>query len=468
MDKVASFPERECFSWSPKHRRPGHIVQNDLLDSSAVNCALSPPKLSVRTVFLRDRAADLVRNLPADAPLAWLSGEDGLVGWGEAARWGLGAEPETVDPTDKTRFSEAARWIDGLVEQAEVEDEVNLPGTGPVAFGTFSFSPHSPGSALVVPRVLVGRRGERMWLTTVTDEPGSHPEEPLREPSAPRQIGPVAWGAGSLDPQQWMDAVLGTVERIRSGQLDKAVLARDAVAEAEGPIDVRVLLSRLRTRFPSCFTFSVDGMVGATPELLLRREGDRLTSLVLAGTRPRGRDEDEDRRLGEEMSSSPKDVEEHALAVDSLRTALAPLSEELTVPDRPHLLRLANVQHLATPARARPAPGVSALDAVAALHPTAAVGGAPTGSAMRLIAEVEGMDRGGYAGPVGWMDGAGNAEWGIALRCAHVEGARARLFAGCGIVAGSDPRSELAETVSKFRVMREALTDPAAQDLSQE
>jgi menaquinone-specific isochorismate synthase len=164
------------------------------------------------------------------------------------------------------------------------------------------------------------------------------------------------------------------------------------------------------------------------------------------------------------MLSSPKDIEEHALAVDSLRAALGPLSKELVVPDRPHLLRLANVQHLATPAQARPAPGVSALDAVAALHPTAAVGGTPTGSAMRLIAEEEGMDRGGYAGPVGWMDGAGNAEWGIALRCALVEGARARLFAGCGIVAGSDPRSELAETVSKFRVMREALTDPTAQD----
>lgn len=431
-----------------------------------MNCALSPPKLFVRTVLLRDRDTDLVSLPSDDAPLAWLSGEDGLVGWGEAARCRLGAEPETVDPTDKTRFFEAARWLNGLVEQAEVEDEVNLPGTGPVAFGTFSFSPHSSGSTLVVPRVLVGRHGERMWLTTITDEPGGRHEEPLCVPFPPRPIGPVAWQEGTLDPQQWMDTVTGTIERIRSGQLKKAVLARDAVAEADGPIDVRVLLERLRTRFPSCFTFSVDGMVGATPELLLRRESDRFSSLVLAGTRPRGRDDDEDRRLGEEMLSSPKDVEEHALAVDSLRTALGPLSEELTVPDRPHLLRLDNVQHLATPAHARPAPGVSALDAVAALHPTAAVGGTPTSSAMRLIAELEGMDRGGYAGPVGWMDGAGNAEWGIALRCALVEGARARLFAGCGIVAGSDPRSELAETVSKFRVMREALTDPTAQDLS--
>src|SRR5699024_11657481 len=144
--------------------------------------------------------------------------------------------------------------------------------------------------------------------------------------------------------------------------------------------------------------------------------------------------------------------------------AVGAMAEALVGPDRPHLLRPANGQHLATPAQARPAPGVSALDGVAALHPTAAVGGTPTGSAMRLIAEEEGMDRGGYAGPVGWMDGAGNAEWGIALRCALVEGARARLFAGCGIVAGADPRSEVAATGAKFRVMREALTDPTAQD----
>ena len=438
-------------------------MPNHLLDSSAVNCALSPPKLFVSTVPLRDHVTDLV-SLSTDSPLAWLSGKDGIVGWGEAARCRLGAEPKTVEPTDKTRFFEADRWLNGLVEQAEVEDEVNLPGTGPVAFGTFSFSPHSPGSALVVPRVLVGRRGTHMWLTTISDEPGARTEELPSTPSTSGRIGPVTWQGGTLDPQRWMDTVTGTIERIRSGELEKAVLARDAVAEADSPIDVRVLLERLRRRFPSCFTFSVDGMVGATPELLLRREGDRLTSLVLAGTRARGQDHEEDRRLGEEMLSSPKDIEEHALAVDSLRAALGPLSKELVVPDRPHLLRLANVQHLATPAQARPAPGVSALDAVAALHPTAAVGGTPTGSAMRLIAEEEGMDRGGYAGPVGWMDGAGNAEWGIALRCALVEGARARLFAGCGIVAGSDPRSELAETVSKFRVMREALTDPTAQD----
>jgi menaquinone-specific isochorismate synthase len=426
-----------------------------------VNVALSPPKLFVRTVPLSDHTTGLVRLLPDGAPLAWLTGDEGIVGWGEAARLDLGAEPDGTAPTDTTRFSEAARWLNGLMEHAEVSDGVGAAGTGLVAFGTFAFAPTSPGSALVVPRVLVGRRGGRSWLTTVGDEPGDRPGELPPPASAPRPVGPVSWTQGSLSGEDWMSAVAGTVERIRAGELDKAVLARDAFAEAASPIDVRTLLERLRLRFPSCFTFSVDGMVGATPELLLRREGDRLTSLVLAGTRPRGEDPGDDRRLADELLASAKDVDEHRMAVDSLRTALAPLAEEMEVPARPSLLRLANVQHLATRAHARLSPGVSALDAVAALHPTAAVGGTPTGTAMRLIAGAEGMDRGGYAGPVGWVDGAGNSEWGIALRCAHVDGARARLFAGGGIVEGSVPEAELAETESKFRVMREALTDGA-------
>ncbi|WP_436887817.1 isochorismate synthase [Nocardiopsis dassonvillei] len=424
-----------------------------------MNAAVCPPKLFVRTVPLRGGAGSLVRRLPAGTPLAWLTGDSGLVGWGEAARWSLDAEPEGTEPTDTTRFTEAARWLTGLLEQAEVEDAVGVPGTGAVAFGTFTFAPVSAGSTMVVPRVLLGRRNGRTWLTTITDEPGVHPEELLYPAPAPRPIGPLSWSTGELTAREWGDAVAGAVARIRAGELDKTVLARDIVARADSPIDVRTLLERLNDRYPQCFTFSVAGMVGATPELLLRREGEELSSLVLAGTRPRGADEDEDRRLAEELMSSAKDVEEHGLAVDSLRDALAPLAEELVVPAWPHLLRLANVQHLATRAHARMRPGVSALDAVAALHPTAAVGGTPRATAMRLIDEVEGMDRGGYAGPVGWVDGAGNSEWGIALRSAYVDGSTARLFAGCGIVAGSEPESEIAETESKFRPVREALTD---------
>lgn len=444
---------------APTCNETGHDPFYGVLDSSPVNAVLNPSKLFVRTVPLHDRADSLLRRLPPGSPLAWLSGEGGIVGWGEAARMEPEVSPAGTTPTDNSRIAQAARWFASLLEHSEIEDEVGLPGTGLVTFGTFTFAPTSPGSALIVPRVIVGRREGRTWLTTIIDEHGEHPEEPLYPTSVPRPVGPLEWRSGSLSPQEWMDVTAATVERIRSGELDKVVLARDAYAQADEPIDVRILLDRLRARFPDCFTFSVDGMVGATPELLLRMEGSEFTSLVLAGTRARGEDPESDRRLGQEMMTSAKDVEEHGLAVDSLRVAMEPLTEELTVPARPRLLKLANVQHLATRAHARMAPGVSALDAVAALHPTAAVGGTPTESAMRLINEVEGMDRGGYAGPVGWLDGAGNAEWGIALRSAHVEGDRARLYAGCGIVAGSDPEAELAETEAKFRVMREALTD---------
>lgn len=180
---------------------------------------------------------------------------------------------------------------------------------------------------------------------------------------------------------------------------------------------------------------------------------------MLAGTRPRGATPEEDARLADELESSAKDREEHRYAIDSLRATLAPLCATVEAPERPGLLRLANVQHLASRARARLRPGASTLDVVAAMHPTAAVGGTPTTAAMELIGDLEGMDRGRYAGPVGWIDGSGNGEWAIALRCAHVRGPRARLFAGCGIVAGSDPDAEVAEADAKLRVMREALTD---------
>ncbi|MFD0804054.1 isochorismate synthase MenF, partial [Streptomonospora algeriensis] len=275
----------------------------------------------------------------------------------------------------------------------------------------------------------------------------------------PAPVGPLLWRAGSRTAEEWGAAVGAAVERIRAGELDKVVMARDVVAEARGGIDPRTLLARLARDYPDCYTFAVEGMVGATPELLLRREGDEVASLVLAGTRPRGATPEEDARLASELEDSAKDREEHRYAIDSLRATLAPLCASVEAPERPRLLRLANVQHLASPARARLRPGASTLDVVAAMHPTAAVGGTPTDAAMAVIRELEGMDRGRYAGPVGWIDGAGNGEWGIALRCAHVEGPRARLFAGCGIVAGSDPEAEAAESDSKLRVMREALTD---------
>ena len=270
----------------------------------------------------------------------------------------------------------------------------------------------------------------------------------------------VRWHDGSLPAPQWEQAVADAVTAIKAGALRKVVLAQDQFATAAEPVDARILLQRLAARYPECYTFACDGMVGATPELLIRQAGRQVSALVLAGTAPRGGDPEEDEALGSGLLASAKDTEEHAYAVASMRDALAPLCDALDVEARPALLKLPNLQHLGTWVRGTLAPDSaprSVIGLTAAVHPTAAVCGTPTAAALELIRELEHMDRERYAGPVGWVDAAGNGEWGIALRCAQLSGRTARLFAGCGIVAGSDPAAELAEAQVKFRPMRGAL-----------
>ena len=260
----------------------------------------------------------------------------------------------------------------------------------------------------------------------------------------------------------WRGAVAEAVRQINAGRLDKVVLARDLLAYADNAVDTGQLLRSLAGRFPDCWTFAVDGLLGATPELLLRKTGRQLSARVLAGTAPRGAGA-EDERLAAALMSSPKDRAEHALAVDSLVGALESYCSSLTVPEQPELLTLANVRHLAsdvtgTQRRSGAQGRASFLELVGAVHPTAAVCGTPTPAAAGVIAELEGMDRGRYAGPVGWLDARGDGEFGLALRCAELVGDdSARLFAGCGIVAGSDPAAELAETQSKFAAFQAAL-----------
>jgi menaquinone-specific isochorismate synthase len=411
-----------------------------------------PDRLVVRTVRIPD-PGDLLGRLPGPAALAWIRHGDGLAGWGEAARITI---PAGVD-----RFTAGEKWLREVFDNAEVTDELAAPGSGPVAFGSFTFDPASDGSVLVVPRMVVGRRSGQAWLTTISDGRGG--TAPVRPPVAPAA---VRWHDGSLSAPQWERAVAAAVARIRAGELRKVVLARDLYAAASGDIDVRLLLGRLAGRYPDCYTFSCAGLAGATPELLIRREGRAVSSLVLAGTMPRGATAREDQALGAALLGSAKEVEEHGYAVADVRAALGPRCRELQIDPQPSLLRLANVQHIATRVHGTLATGSSAagertaptaLALAADLHPTAAVCGTPAGPAMELIRELEGMDRGRYAGPVGWADAQGNGEWGIALRCAELHGPRARLFAGCGIVADSDPAAELAEAQSKFRPVQDAL-----------
>jgi menaquinone-specific isochorismate synthase len=249
------------------------------------------------------------------------------------------------------------------------------------------------------------------------------------------------------------------VLHLNAGELDKVVLARDLIATADAPIDVRWPLRKLGTDYEMCWTFHVDGMFGATPELLVRREKGLVTSRVLAGTIRRTGDDEHDLTLAATLARSSKDLEEHEYAVRSVADALAPYCTSMNVPETPFVLHLPNVMHLATDvAGVAHERGASVLELAAALHTSAAVGGTPTKLAVEMIAEIEGMDRARYAGPVGWMNAHGDGEFGIALRSAEIDGAKVRLFAGCGIVAGSDPESELAEAQAKFVPVRDALT----------
>jgi menaquinone-specific isochorismate synthase len=427
-------------------------------------------RLRVRTVAIPD-PGNLIDRIPQPDVVAWVHHGAGLAGWGEAVRVTL--------PAGEDRFTAGEKWLRSVFDAAEVDDRVRVRGSGPVAFGTFTFDASSDGSVLIVPQVVLGRDGRgRAWLTTVTDSvsPGgttspkprllSFPGGPIppdspweRLPPPPYPSG-LTWREGSLPGPRWELAVAEAVAAIKAGALRKVVLARDVFATADEPIDARILLGRLAARYPDCFTFACDGMIGATPELLVSRADDQVSALVLGGTLPRGADPAEDLALGEELLASAKNHEEHAYAVDSIREGLEPLCETLHVDARPALLKFPNLQHLGTHVRGTlDGAGLAktALGLAAAVHPPAAVCGTPTGTALELIRDLEHMDRQRYAGPVGWVDAAGNGEWGIAIRSGQISGRTARLFAGCGIVAGSEPAAELAETLVKLQPMRGAL-----------
>ena len=407
-------------------------------------------RLVVRTVSLGlDAATALIDLLPDDRPVTWLRRGEGLVGWGVAAE---------VRTTGATRFSDAGKWWAETTARAVVRDEVDEPGTGLVCFGSFAFADEPGSSVLTVPSVVVGRRGDRVWLTTVSCDALDHPATvSLAEP--PRAPAGVSFADGALDGERWMGVVADAVARISAGDLEKVVLARDLIATGQERIDVRWPLQRLTEDYPMCWTFHVDGLFGATPEMLVRRERGLVTSRVLAGTIRRTGDDDRDLALAATLARSSKDLEEHEYAVRSVADALDPHCYSMNVPEAPFVLHLPNVMHLATDVAGvvHDAATVSSLQLAEALHPSAAVGGTPTPAATALIAEIEGMDRGRYAGPVGWMDASGDGEWGIALRSAEVAGDTVRLFAGCGIVADSDPEAELAESQAKFVPVRDAL-----------
>lgn len=400
-------------------------------------------RLVVRSYPVRG-GGDLIDLLPSPrGVLSWVRDGEGLVGWGEVAR---------LCTAGRDRFARTEAWWQSFAAQLDVRDEVGLPGSGPVAFTSIAFDDSPGSSVLLVPRVVVGRRDGVTWVTEVETGATAEPVVPVRRPTGLR------YSDGELPVTAWREAVNRAVTRMRTGSAPaKVVLAHDLLAIADDPLDPRFLLHGLAARYPSCWTFAVDGLVGATPELLLSRRGTEVASRVLAGTTWPHEGSDAP-ALAAELLASRKDRDEHRYAVDSLADMLRPFCTELDVPGAPTVLQLRNVLHLATEVRGTlRAPGTPLLDLADAVHPTAAVGGTPTTDAVRTIGELEAMDRGRYAGPVGWVDAAGNGELGIALRCAQVAGRAARLFAGCGIVASSDPDSEVAEAAAKLVPVRDAL-----------
>ncbi len=393
------------------------------------------------------RAVDDIDLLDHRPPLAWLSPGRSLVGFGEVARFAPGI--------GRDRFTVAAQSFFDWASGCDVEDEVDGPGTGPIAFASFTFDDRSHGSVMVVPEVVLGRVGDRHFVTTVGDvdpTPLFHPAATGDQPvDRPRYAG------ASTPDVAYLEAVAAAVSQISSSALRKVVLARDHALWSKLRFDTGRVLRRLADRYPACYTFAVDGLVGASPELLVRSMDTTVESLVLAGTAPRSPDPAEDELLGKALLESEKDLVEHGWAADPVHDELARWCDRVFRSPQPELLELHGLRHLATRFRGKLSDRTDVITLAGRLHPTGAVGGYPTEDAIEMIRRLEGMDRGRYAGPIGWMGAAGDGEMAIALRCAEISGARARLFAGAGVVEESLPEHELEETRLKLRAMLHAL-----------
>ena len=404
------------------------------------------PSLTPVTTTHLGEHLPLLELLPDSNPLAWVRGGEGLVGWGVYA---------TTTVSGPHRFTDARNWWQKQLESFAITNSVHGIGTGPVLFASFSFSPEDL-SVLVIPQVVVGMRGSKSWITWV----GSSQQPKLDSSPQPLIYNSVTWELEENADSKWKACVRTAINLIHSGALDKVVLARDFMGRSHSSIDARAILKKLATEYPSTWTFAVSGLIGATPELLLRLTRGMVTSRVLAGTISKSGDDERDLALAASLARSSKDLEEHEYAVRSVADALEPFCTSTNVPESPFVLHLANVMHLATDVTGALAEKLAHVDAftiLEQLHPSAAVCGTPRQEAAALIAEIEESSRGRYAGPVGWIDAAGDGELGIALRCGQINADSIRIFAGCGIVAGSDPDKELTESHAKFVPMRSAL-----------
>ena len=382
--------------------------------------------------------------LPDQQPFTWVRNGEGLVGWGIYA---------SIKVKGAKRFEDARNWWHQQLDSFEINNEVHGPGTGPVLFTSFSFDENEE-SELVIPKVVVGTRNQSTWITWIGNE--SQPK--LIERAVANPIPAIKWR--EADVSHWKEKVLTAVSEIQEDVLDKVVLAREIIADAESDVDPRSVLRNLAKEYPGTWVYSNNGLIGATPELLIRLSNSMVVSRVLAGTISKTGDDDKDLALAASLARSSKDLEEHEYAVRSVADALSPFCSSTNVPDSPFVLHLSNVMHLATDVTGAIKESHKVVDVfsiLAKLHPSAAVCGTPTSVAAELIKRIEGINRRRYAGPIGWVDSKGDGEQGIALRCGYINGKEVHAFAGCGIVAGSDAAKEVAESKAKFLPIINAL-----------
>lgn len=382
-----------------------------------------------------------------ESGLLWCRDGRVLAGIGEAARI----------PIDRPDGAQAA-------QHALAQVQAHGSPAGAIAFAAMPFDRSAPGE-LIVPKVVVGSGadGSRFAATVGVDQAEATQLIQSVGRQGPLGAEPTRFSASTpVTPESWRDQVVASVrERLAAKEFYKVVLARQVFVEADQPIDVAAVLARLDRRFPTAILFAVDGFVGASPELLVARSGHVVSAHPLAGTAPRSSDPELDARLGAELVASTKNQTEHLITIDWLLDNLLPYCSYVDAEPEPALVSLANVHHLGTRVEGRLSdPAASILELVAALHPTPAVGGSPQGDALAVIEAIEPGERGRYAGPVGWIDAAGNGEFAVGIRSGDIAGNRASVWAGCGIVADSDPQAELDETRSKFSVMLNALLQP--------
>jgi len=349
-----------------------------------------------------------------------------------------------------------------FLDTIDVDDDVSRPGSGPILLGAIPFH-HDRQHAFILPRVTLHRDPDgSSWITTIDDASVDEILSPV-EPSRPAMRNTSYQVRPGISIDHYLAAVESARNAVSRGELDKVVIARDVVIESTEPIDIAALTARLRQSFGSSYRYLFEGLVGASPELLLERTGAHVSSHPLAGTVARTGDPEADHVLASELVNSKKNQIEHRIVIDMVHDTLLPHCSYLDWEERPSVVPVANVQHLGTlMSGVLSEPLLHVLDGVLLLAPTPALGGTPRKAALDLIARCEGIDRGLYAGAVGWFDRHGNGTFAVTIRCAQISNdlRSARLFAGGGIVAESDPQAELAETQAKFQAMLAAIVRP--------